>query len=362
MRLSRSASAASILGIAVAAPRFAMYYDEWHTVLPSKNDTAGITHVITAFADPLIFTTDPPGNYSPSIEPGLLCPLFDEGTKMCLAIGGWGMNDGYTVGQKTEATRALFAKNVATTLHAHGYECVEIDWEYPGGNGADYRQTPNSDKTDEVDNYPLLLRAIKDAIGDKELSIAVPGLDRDFIAFTAEKVPQINEIVDVVNLMTYDLMNRRDNTTQHHTSVQGSLNAVERYIELGMNASKMNLGIAFYAKYFETIERCTEPIGCKTALLEYANGTDTYRSGATTFRDGVPVLKYGQADETEGGQWYWDPSTNYFWTWDTPEFIAQKFEKIVKAKGLGGVMAWSLGEDAAGYPYVQAMQAGLQTL
>ena len=53
---------------------------------------------------------------------------------------------------------------------------------------------------DEIDNYPLLLQAIKNAIGDKELSIAVPGLERDFIAFTAEKGPTINDAVDVVNV------------------------------------------------------------------------------------------------------------------------------------------------------------------
>lgn len=99
----------------------------------------------------------------------------------------------------------------------------------------------------------------------------------------------------------------------------------------------MNLGIAFYAKYFETIEKCTEPVGCETAVLEDSSGVDTARSGAKTFLEGVPVLAKGQADQAEGGQWYWDPSTSYFWTWDTPEFVAQKFEKIIKAKGLGGV-------------------------
>lgn len=75
-----------------------------------------------------------------------------------------------------------------------------MDWEYPGGNGDDYKTNPNSGKVDEIDNYPLLLQAIKDAIGDKELSIAVPGLERDFIAFTADKVPAINAAVDVVNV------------------------------------------------------------------------------------------------------------------------------------------------------------------
>ncbi|TGJ80456.1 hypothetical protein E0Z10_g8303 [Xylaria hypoxylon] len=351
-----------MVGVAIAAPRFAMYYDQWHTAAPSKDITAGITHVITAFADPLLFTTDTARSFSPFVDSRSLRVSFDEGTKMCLAIGGWGFTAGFSAGQKTEETRALFAKNVAATLDAHGYDCVDVDWEYPGGNGDDYKTNPNSGKVDEIDNYPLLLQAIKNAIGDKELSIAVPGLERDFIAFTAATMGAINNAVNIINLMTYDLMNRRDNKTQHHSSVQGSLKTVEKYIELGMDPAKMNLGIAFYAKYFETAEKCTEPVGCKTALLEDVSGLDTGRSGAKTFSEGVPVLGSGQADQTEGGQWYWDPSTSYFWTWDTPEFIGQKFEKIVKAKRLGGIVGWSLGEDSGDYTYMKAMQAGLQTL
>ncbi|KAI0490996.1 glycoside hydrolase family 18 protein [Xylaria cf. heliscus] len=362
MYISQLVTAACIAGVAAATPRFAMYYDQWHPASPTKDQTAGITHVITAFANPMNFTTNPAQSYTPFVGPNCLRKSFDEGTRMCLAIGGWGLNAGFSVAQKTEQTRSLFAKNVAAALDAHGYDCVDIDWEYPGGNGDDYKTNPNSGKVDEIDGYPLLLQAVKDAIGDKQLSIAVPGLERDFIAFTAEKVPAINDAVDVVNVMTYDLMNRRDNTTKHHSSVQGSLNTIEKYIQLGMNSTKMNLGIAFYAKYFKTAGECTQPVGCETAVLEDANGVDTGLSGAKTFLEGVPVLSSGKPDETEGGQWYWDSKTSFFWTWDTPEFIAQKFEKIVKAKNLGGIMAWSLGEDSADYAYIKAMQAGLKTM
>lgn len=76
----------------------------------------------------------------------------------------------------------------------------DVDWEYPGGNGEDYKQIPNDQKVQEIENFPKLLQEIKTAIGDKELSIAVPGKEGDMIAFTAEQVPKINEIVDHVNV------------------------------------------------------------------------------------------------------------------------------------------------------------------
>jgi chitinase len=53
---------------------------------------------------------------------------------------------------------------------------VDIDWEYPGGNGGDYKQVPNSQKVYQIASYPKMLAAIRAAIGRKKLlSIAVPG-------------------------------------------------------------------------------------------------------------------------------------------------------------------------------------------
>lgn len=70
--------------------------------------------------------------------------------------------------------------------------------------------------------------------------------------------------------------------------------------------------------------------------------------------------KYGKTDEKAGGQYYWDNQTNLFWSWDTPELIARKFTEIVEAKKLGGVMAWSLGEDTYKFAHLDAMQAGIK--
>lgn len=53
---------------------------------------------------------------------------------------------------------------------------ADIDWEYPGGNGADYKQISNSAKLYQIDAFPRLLAATRAAIGpEKLLSIAVPG-------------------------------------------------------------------------------------------------------------------------------------------------------------------------------------------
>lgn len=54
----------------------------------------------------------------------------------------------------------------------------------------------------EITTFPLLLQAIKAAIGDKELSIAVPGKEVDMIAYTKESVPAISAACDFINVST----------------------------------------------------------------------------------------------------------------------------------------------------------------
>lgn len=90
------------------------------------------------------------------------------------------------------------------------------------------------------------------------------------IAFTPENLPKILASVDFLNVMTYDLMNRRDNITKHHTGVQLSREAIKAYIDRGGKAEQLNLGYAFYVKWFTTQhEPCLRnPIGCPTVLME----------------------------------------------------------------------------------------------
>ena len=130
MHVPRALTAAA----AATAPRFAMYYDQWHTAAPPKANTAGITHVITAFAGSELFTTDPVGWYEPFVGLSTLRSWFDAGTKVCMAVGGWGDTSGFSKGQKTDATRKLYAKNIATMLTRHGYDCVDMYEPLPSCN------------------------------------------------------------------------------------------------------------------------------------------------------------------------------------------------------------------------------------
>ena len=57
---------------------------------------------------------------------------FHQGTKIMVAIGGWGDTYGFSVAARTTSSRARFARNVAAMVEATGADGVDIDWEYPG--------------------------------------------------------------------------------------------------------------------------------------------------------------------------------------------------------------------------------------
>ena len=292
--------------------------------------------------------------------------LVNPKTKLLVAIGGWGDTAGFAKGALTNESRQRFARNVALMVETSGADGVDIDWEYPGGNGEDYKQVPNSKRAWEIKAYPLLLAAIREALGpDKIISAAVPGKPGDMLAFTPDTVPEIMRSVNFLNVMTYDLMNRRDTVTTHHSGVQNSLVAVDAYIAAGCPAQRINFGLAFYVKYYKTEhENCVEQrrttgtaLGCRTLLMEDPDtGADLGRAGAFSWHDEVPdhlqtsfarAQTDGTYDKEGGGYYYWDEDEDLWWSFDTAKAIVkEKFPRVLQARKLGGVFAWGLGEDA----------------
>jgi chitinase len=275
---------------------------------------------------------------------------------------------------------------------------------------------------------------VKQNLTKKGISLAVAGTIEGMSAFTnGTKTQTIWDVIDFITVMAYDLVNRASTLTGHHTDVEGSRMAVQRYMDLGLAADKINLGFAFYAKYFQTKGTCANsslPVGCPILEAQDADGTDTYTSGVLTFeynnmdrpapltslqdsldatcgfhngtytnfrcglnnccsQDGwcgnevahcAPNCQVGYGnctgpdvaqsfksaraqpnnDANTGGVWYLDTTTNpnLFWTWETTDTMTRKFDQIVNNQGkmLGGVAAWSLGEDGYNWEHVKMLQ------
>lgn len=193
------------------------------------------------------------------------------------------------------------------------------------------------------------------------------------LAFTPACIPSIMASIDFLNIMTYDLMNRRDNVTKHHTGIRNSLEAIDAYIAAGVESSKANLGLAFYVKWFKTDpaarQKCkAHPVGCPAALMEDPEtGADLGKAGAFSWHDEVPgqlklsfykALREGTYDKD--CYFYFDAEEDLFWSFDTPDTIRRKVSQIRKKRGIGGVFAWGLGEDAPEFTNLKAANKAVQ--
>ena len=345
-----------------------------HNVVPEPPLVADVTHVALAFIQSPQFNEPEQSEWPLFTTVDRVRSQFAAGTVVMIAIGGWGDTKGFSEAAATHDGRVLFARNVKSMLDHTGADGVDVDWEYPGGNGEDYKQTPNAERVWEIEAYPKLLAEIRSTIGpNKLISVAVPGLRRDMMAFTDETVPKIGEKADFFNVMTYDLMNRRDNHTKHHAGTALSLEAVDAYLEKGLPPAKANLGFAFYVKWFKTDPEggCDKnPVGCRTVLMEDpVTGADLGKSGGFSWHDRVPAelsvsfdqaLAAGQYDEEGGGHYFWDRDSQIWWTWESSSAITKKLASIMEKRSLGGVFAWGLGEDAGRWTHLKALTAGYQ--
>ncbi|RYP32887.1 hypothetical protein DL767_004977 [Monosporascus sp. MG133] len=423
----------AVLPSALAAPplRNVMYYDDGHTTLPEDTTILqNITHVIMSFVDPSDLYNGTSNAYTPFIKTATeVRSRFPSETKFGFAIGGWELTPNFNL-TVDPVWRQPFVKNAVKLLDELDFDFIDIDWEYPGGDGIDYKNKAAESKKAEVENFPLLMEELRNELNStgKGLSIAVPGKPED-IAVYKQYSTRIWKTVDFVNVMAYDLMNRRNNGTGHHASLAGANDSITDYVgKLGLDPRKINLGFPFYAKFFELEkEDCSGPLGCKLVAAENANGSDAFTSDTVTFEahnylrepakivafDGLcgpsnglhcavghccsrwgycgdtdefcgrmclsnfgdchgngiyldmvksfqAAVDHGKFDEVERAWWYIDTQyypRNFFWTWDTPDTIEEKITEIVKKRGLGGVMAWSLGEDSYDWARLKAMNA-----
>lgn len=186
-------------------------------------------------------------------------------------------------------------------------------------------------------------------------------------------MPRISEQVDFINVMAYELMNRRNTEIIHATGVDGSKAAIQRYMDRGAPARKINLGLPYYLKWYLTQSDCDpkHPLGCPTLLMEDPDtGADLGRTGAFSWHDETPsevVDSFARAQsegiyDVDGSYGYWDEKEAMWWSYDTPKSIKTKMQVVVGGLELGGVFAWGLGEDAPEFEHLIATAEGIKAL
>ena len=170
-----------------------------------------------------------------------------------LSVGGWGAG-GFSEMARTAEGRRSFARCCRRAVDEYGLDGIDIDWEYPCSDLAGIDADPADRET-----FTPLLQALREALGDHLLSVAV-GASTEFVRST--QMDQVARIVDYVQIMTYDMRSGFTHQAGHHAALgatrgdMSNLNTkdmVEMFHSAGVPLEKMVIGAAFYGRLWKGV-------------------------------------------------------------------------------------------------------------
>ncbi|RJG49571.1 glycoside hydrolase family 18 protein [Motilimonas pumila] len=298
------------------------------------------------------------------------------------SFGGWTLSEPFHQMAKSEEGRKNFVKSAVALIAKYDFfGGIDIDWEYPGGEGNSHvawRGTSLTDeeKANERKAYTLLMKELReelDALAKKtgrkyELSAAVSGAGSKVEAIDWQETQQY---LDYVFAMTYDFFGGWGPKVGHLTnlhatkdtvwgiSVESMLTTLET---AGVPKEKLVIGAAFYGRGWEGAkwekpEQFPES-GTEGKALANPNGGEaglfTYKEIMRRYMD-QGGYEYGYDEDAEAAYVY-NKNNGGFITFDDPRSIKAK-AKFVIDKGYGGIYSWEITSDDGSL--LKAMNKGL---
>lgn len=201
----------------------------------------------------------------------------------------------------------------------------------------------------DEENYILFLRELRAKLGKSMVITVAVGAGSGFIGKSYD-VKGINEYVDFINLMTYDMHSPTDHHTGQNSPLYASnwkgedksLNAnstVANWINAGASPSKLLLGLGFYGHSFKLTNSAQHGVGASASGPGIAGGTLSYLNICKKLKMGCWTTVYDSRQECpysyKGRDWI---------GYDNARSIKAKSQFALN-RGLGGVMMWSLDND-----------------
>lgn len=168
------------------------YYQSWDSrrdcdsFKPSDIDPTKWTHINFAFAD-----LDESGDVVPSSKEDV--ELYKEATELkdkneklevWIAVGGHGTGSRpFSRMVSSSSSRSHFIHSAAQFMDKHGFDGIDIDWEYPAA-------TDRGGQKSDSENLVKLIAEMKKEFGDgKGISVTVPAQGCEYFCLLVERVP-----------------------------------------------------------------------------------------------------------------------------------------------------------------------------
>ncbi len=336
----------------------AAYYTGWSAYkgyTPSQVPAGKLTHLNYAFAkiNPSTSRIElaDPDNDRKNFAAMRTLKKSHKQLKTLISIGGWDYSTYFSDVASTSARRETFAQSCLEFILEHGFDGIDIDWEYPVAGGL----PGNSNRPQDKQNFTLLLSAIRnklDAQGKQDgrryyLTIAGAANTSYLSRIEATKVA---ELVDHIFIMAYDIHGPWDSYSdfnaplykpeEHSPQYKNSVyDGVKAYRSSGVSAKKLVLGMPLYGYIYQGVSSQSNGLFSRYSSaksISYNTVRSSYLSNPafSSLRHAnaqVPYL-YGE---------------NTFITYEDPQSIAAKVS-LAKSMGLAGIGAWELSHDTSG--------------
>jgi chitinase len=301
----------------------------------------------------------------------------NPGIRVLPSIGGWTLSDPFFHLANDAARRATFVSSVKTFLKTYAvFDGVDIDWEYPGGGGANTGLGSSSDRT----GYTSLmrdLRAMLTQLGQEtgrtyELTSAVGAGP---VKIDQVDWQQASTYLDYVFAMTYDFYGAWSGELGHHAGLNPTAQsihegftgaeAVTNLMAAGVPADKLVMGVAMYGRGWSgvtggTVDNPFTGTGGNKIAGTWEAGVLDYRQIESAFQGGA------SGKGANGFVYYYDTQAQapYLWNASRGELITYDDVRSARAKadfakrnGLAGVFSWEI--DADNGNILNAMHEGL---
>ncbi|MEO3865168.1 glycosyl hydrolase family 18 protein [Rheinheimera fenheensis] len=297
--------------------------------------------------------------------------------KILPSVGGWTLSDPlYDVGTNA-AARAVFIDSIIDFIRTYDFfDGIDIDWEFPGGGGAN----PDLGSAQDGAGFATLMRELREALDALE---AETGREYELAAAMSGGVEKLSVVdwedahqhMDYINLMTYDYYGAWNGVLGHQTGLYPSPNspisgfsaheAVQYLLNRGVPAGKIALGAAMYGRGWQNVSGTTggNPFtgtggdgitgGWERGIMDYKKIEADFMGGPEA--SGVNGFTVGW-DDTAKASYVWNPATNTLISIDTKRSVREKGAYILQHQ-LGGIFAWEI--DADNGHILNAMHEGL---